>query len=371
MDLEDVISKISGAQHPEDLFGKLTGTRDEMLVLLRAEHRQLRRIVNPVLFADPQTKAAVQKIFDQLEAFLSEAEDKIGRGVYGQRTVRLETSGWRVVKNGQTEYKVELKPFASGDICDLYRAVATGSHEHLVFKIAKVVADNDLVQNEARVIKHIRNNKDFERLLMYVPELFDSFKERGKQVNILKLLEGFYTLKEIREHYRQGVDPKDAAWMARRLLIALGLFTANGAVYGATTPEHIMIHPDHGLVLVDCSYGVIAPAKTGERISAIPVAYENWYPPEVKTKRMPTPATDLYMAAECMLYVMGGNPMTGFIPNTVPQEIQEFFRRCLKTSINDRPQEPWDLFNEFTRLIEKLWGPRKFRPFFMPDKINP
>ena len=54
-----------------------------------------------------------------------------------------------------------------------------------------------------------------------------------------------------------GVDPRDAAWMWRRLLVALGFAHRAGVLHGAVLPEHVLIHPgEHGLVLVDWCYSV-------------------------------------------------------------------------------------------------------------------
>ena len=44
-----------------------------------------------------------------------------------------------------------------------------------------------------------------------------------------------------RAAYPDGVDPRDVAWMWRRLLVALGLAHRAGVVHGAVLPEHVLI----------------------------------------------------------------------------------------------------------------------------------
>ena len=116
------------------------------------------------------------------------------------------------------------------------------------------------------------------------------------------------------------------AWMWRRLLIALGFAHTCGMIHGAVLPSHVLIQPEqHGLVLIDWSYAVSNPA-TGDYIPAIVTEYQAWYPAEVLAKEPPSPSTDLYMGAMCMIYLLGGDPVTGAMPESTPKRIQSFFR---------------------------------------------
>jgi hypothetical protein len=158
------------------------------------------------------------------------------------------------------------------------------------------------------------------------------------------------------------------AWMWRRLLIVLGFAHACGVIHGAVLPTHVLIQPEqHGLALVDWSYAVSDP-EMGEHIPAISSAYQAWYPPEVLAKETPTTSTDLYMGAACMLYLLGGDPVTGVVPESTPQRIQSFFRGVALKKPAQRPQNALALLDEFNDLIQQLWGPRAFRAFVMPMK---
>ena len=151
--------------------------------------------------------------------------------------------------------------------------------------------------------------------------------------------------------------------------MALGFAHVNGVVHGAVLPTHVLIHPEkHGLVLVDWSYAVREPETSGERVKVASAEYEQWYPPEVKSKEIPSPALDIYMGAECMVYLLGGNPVTGNLPNSVPKAIRAFFRGCTPLGPKQRPSDAWGLQEEFDDLLERLWGRRRFRPFAMPPR---
>src|SRR5262249_46801672 len=129
-----------------------------------------------------------------------------------------------------------------------------------------------------------------------------------------------------------------------------------------------LIQPEnHGLVLIDWSYA-IRDSGNFETIPAISMAYEQWYPAEVLARELPKSGTDLYMSAECMIYLLGGDPTAGTIPDTVPTRVQTFLRGTALKKQAQRPQNALVLLDEFTGLCESLWGPRKFREFYMPKK---
>ena len=85
-----------------------------------------------------------------------------------------------------------------------------------------------------------------------------------RHANLIGALGGFRSLAEVRSAFPAGLDPRDAAWMWRRLLVAIGAAHRAGVIHGAVLPEHVLIHPaEHGLVLVDWCYSVSGPARRG------------------------------------------------------------------------------------------------------------
>jgi aminoglycoside phosphotransferase (APT) family kinase protein len=110
----------------------------------------------------------------------------------------------------------------------------------------------------------------------------------------LERLNGFVPLSRI----TTAVDPRDATWMWRRLLVGLGWVHRAGVVHGAIVEDHVLIHPgEHGLV--DWCYS--------------------------------------------------GNA-------------ERFADGCLYGAPRMRPQDAWALLEEFDELLNKLYGPRTFRP---------
>ncbi|SCG61772.1 protein kinase family protein [Micromonospora coxensis] len=239
----------------------------------------------------------------------------------------------------------------TGDLADLYDVGADR-----LLKLPRHPADNDLMAREAHALRAIEERGD-PRYLPYVPRLVDSFRHRDpdtgaeRRVGVLAAVPGLRSLDEVRTAYPDGVDARDAAWMWRRLLVALGLAHRAGVVHGAVLPRHVLIEPDaHGLVLVDWCFST-AP---GTAVPALVPGHEDWYPPEVTAKRPCGPGTDLAMAATCMTWLMA---------DRAPRELRAFAAGSRRPTPAARPDDAWRLLRELDEVLERLYGPRTFRPF--------
>ncbi|WP_174532874.1 serine/threonine protein kinase [Micromonospora chalcea] len=242
-------------------------------------------------------------------------------------------------------------PMYAGDVADL--------HDHgdgRLLKVARHPGDNDLMAREARALRRIAERGDAKHLA-YVPRLVDSYPARDpstgvqRQVNELVTVPGLRSLDDVRRAYPDGLDPRDAAWMWRRLLVALGLAHRAGVVHGAVLPRHVLIEPDaHGLVLVDWCFS----AEPGGLVPALVPGHEDWYPPEVAAKRQCGPGTDIAMAARCMTWLMA---------DRAPRELRAFAAGCQGAALATRPDDAWRLLRELDEVLHRLYGPRTFRPF--------
>lgn len=243
---------------------------------------------------------------------------------------------------------------ARGDIANLYQ-VREG-----VLKLARDPADNDLMRREAIALAHLGRQVN-SRLRAFFPQLVAARRQRDphsgveRQASVLGRLDGFLALAEVRAAFPGGVDPRDAAWMWRRLLVAIGTAHRAGIIHGAVLPEHVMIHPaEHGLVLVDWCY-----SSTGAvgRIPAIVARYRDWYPGEVLAGHLAGPDVDIWLATRCMTDLIGGS---------MPPPMASFAAGCTLANPRRRPADAWELLAEFDEVLDRLYGPRTFRPFAMP-----
>ena len=112
----------------------------------------------------------------------------------------------------------------------------------------------------------------------------------------------------------------------------------------------------HGLNLVDWTHAV----PHGAPLAEVPDHFQHWYPREFASGSAATSATDIYMAAKCMVYLAGGDPKTNHMPPNVPQSLQRFFLGCLFDSPAMRPQDAWDLHEEFSHLLEDVYGEPRY-----------
>jgi hypothetical protein len=310
----DAIEAVLTASSPEDLFG--TGNPGR-------RYRELARALHPDLASGPAAT----------EAFIRLArlwEDRHGAAMGAYRLV-------------DRRYE--------GDLADLYDVGAA-----TLLKLPRSPANNDLMEREALALRTMEEQGD-PRFLPYVPRLLETFRHRDRvtgadrQVNVIGAVPNLRSLAEVRAAYPDGVDPRDVAWMWRRLLVAVGFAHRGGLVHGAVLPTHVLIEPDeHGLVLVDWCYSAVA----GDRIPALVPEFADWYPVEVHRRQSPGPGTDIAMATRCMTYLMGPK---------APGPLGSFAAGCALSSLDARPDDAWRLLDELDGVLANMYGPRRFRPF--------
>jgi len=265
---------------------------------------------------------------------------------------------WETQRDGTTirtatrVYRLGPAPRHRGDVADLYDV---GGDRLL--KLPRHPSDNDLIEREAHALRTIADRGD-PRFLTYVPRLVDSVRHRDpdtgaeRRINVIGTAPGLHPLTEVRKAYPDGVPPRDAAWMWRRLLIALSVAHRAGVVHGAVLPVHILIHPaERGLVLIDWCYSTVDGAGT---VPALVPGYADAYPPEVLAKEPPGPGTDLWMAAGVIGDLMG---------DRAPKALTDFVAGCRLPRLRHRPDDALRLLAELDGVLDRLFGPRVFRPF--------
>jgi hypothetical protein len=257
---------------------------------------------------------------------------------------------WRQYSTGSTPRRLAF----TGDIASLYE------HQRGLIKIARDPADNDLMDREAAALRRLRATGD-ARFRPYVPALVECQRHRDpdtgaeRRANVLSRLNGFVTLAEVHAAHPDGLDARDAAWMWRRLLVAAGFGHRTGVIHAAVLPEHVLIHTaQHGLVIVDWCYAITAP---GGLAAAIPARYADWNTAGVRSRRPPGPDLDIWLATRCMTQLIG---------KLIPPPLASFARGCTLPSPDRRPDDAWRLLAELDAVLDRLYGPRKFRPFTMP-----
>lgn len=340
-------------------------TFDDALAALDALDAMAAPGARPAAFpADPAEAARSYRLLARL---LHPDTAPPGRTAQATAAFARLTAAWRDHERDREEaltgplHRYVLGPaLATGDLADLRagRYDHDGERHEAVLKIPRQPRDNDLMEHEADVLTRLDTVAEV-RHRAYAPRLIESFRHRAddgteRRVNVLAPLTGFRTLAEVAAAHPGGLDPRDAAWMWRRLLTGLGWAHRAGLVHGAVFPEHVLIHPElHGLVLVDWCYAT----AIGTDVPVLVLRHADSYPPEAAEHLPASPATDIHLASHCVRRLMG---------ERAPGPLRAFLRGCTLPSQTARPQDAWQLLAELDDLLERLYGPRAFRPFTMP-----
>lgn len=248
-------------------------------------------------------------------------------------------------------YKVETV-IGTGD----YSTVHLCS-DNIVLKVSNDVAANKKLTNEYDTICKLHQasgGDSYSRHFLMPIEHFiiKDDKKANKSVIAYKTPPNLYTLRKIKERYPNGIDPRDSAWMFNRVLEALGFIHTYKFVHGAILPENLLFDiENHNVIIVGWTHSV----QNSGVIKTISGPYRAHYPKEVFNKGPATGGVDIFMAAKCMKYITANPPPT----------FDGILKACLLENPRSRPQDAWELHNEFNDVLRNLYGKRTFRVFTM------
>jgi len=279
-----------------------------------------------------------------------------------------------------TEFTIGERVF-DGDICDLhectYEAEAVLPEDatawdrirlegevggQALLKVSRSRTDNDLVEHEANIVRAIYPpDMADEKFFRYLPRLIGSTVVDGRAANIFPRFQGYVSLADILVAYPKGIDFRDMVWMYKRALAGIG-FVHSDVIHGALIPPHILVHPtEHGAKIIDWCYAI---QNNRHPVKAMVPAFEDYYAPEILQKRRATTFTDTAMITKCAIGLVGGDPTTGDMPDTVPDEIQAFLKR---EAFASGTLSSWDMHEEFDKVLKRVIGKPKYREFKMPE----
>ena len=179
--------------------------------------------------------------------------------------------------------------------------------------------------------------------------------------------EGSFSLAELRGRWLPGggLDLRHTAWIWRRLLFALGHAHNAGLTHGSVLPEAVRILPvEHGLVLTDWCHGSAGSVVPAPGNRSAMTRHSEFYPIGLLAGEPQTPGSDIFMATKTMADLTK-------LDDLDRPEVAAFVRGCTLETDHQQPQDAFALLNEFDRLLEDLFGPRKFTPLVMPPEARP
>lgn len=379
-ELAEFAAMLSNAEKSLDVFpsvAQIDRSVEERLALLEQEYVEYMNRLNPERFAgNLHAQNTARHLLSKLYAWHMRAERDIStRGersgppppsqpalvaVARLRSVQAPPSepvDFSITTPNGTYRATQF--LAQGDVAMLYQGIGTaGSHanENVVIKIAAEAQDNDLLVEEVRVLRTLQSTEDVQR--KHLPKVFGEFKTPdGQAGTILSYLEG-YDLDQILERYPQGLPSEHVAWILARALSGLGFAHKHGILHGNIEPAHLIVRPrDHNVFVIDWTYAVVAPEKTGQGFRAHNPTYS---PEEVVERKPPLPASDLYSLGKTMIFLLGGDVEQGTCPQHVDERFVRFVQFLCRKSPRQRAQDAWEAAQQLAQLRLEVFGEQRF-----------
>lgn len=283
---------------------------------------------------------------------VSAADKRGNRTPVGEAEILVE----RTLKSPSCDYELG-RPIGTSRA---YQAYQTNDQDYLI-KLASDAAGNRVLRREAFVLDRLRSGAQGTSYQDYLPHRLERFHV-GDRIALVYPHDTarWFSARQIRAIYRDGVGGEHIAWMFNRMLEIIGFAHQMGTVHCAVMPQHLLFDVKaHGLSLVDWTHA----KRCGDRITFVPRRYRRWYPRGAY--RVAEPSLDIYMSAKSTLWLAGGELSESRCTNSLPRPMQQFLNSCLLDSANMRPRDAWELHEEFRELLVSVYGEPSFHELSM------
>lgn len=379
--LSAILDQLKSATTLSAIFGALPkGTHQRQHAAVRKHFGYLVQLVHPDK-VEQHLKKQAEEAFRRLQELRAAADRAIDQGSYdepmigtGATTGTSSSMDSIILQSSIDTYELPVDPTWTGDFSALYRARTLSSHQAVILKIAATPKDNSLLEREARLLARFTGPKakaSLQAISRFVPHLLDTFLvagERGQRLRVNVTLDrpNVLSLTDIRRTFPDGLDPRDAAWIWRRVLGQTLAASMAGVVHGAIVPDHVLVEPiTHEPVHLGWLHALDRSVGT-PRITSIMTRWRDFYPPEVFNKHPVDHRSDLYMAGQTMIYLVGGDVHRKTLPSGFPDRVGRCILRCVHDIPARRPSDGRVVLDDFTRVIRETWG-RVYRPLTMPN----
>jgi serine/threonine protein kinase len=290
------------------------------------------------------------------------------------RELDLESASTGEVSVAGVPYRI-LGRLGRGECCDVFLAErARRLTERTVIKVLRSSDDVDMLDREKDVLQalHGADVQGSHHFSTRVPEVVRGGRMKSQEGErsalVLRHASGFtHSLADLRNSYPEGIDPRHAVWMWRRMLETLGWVHRAGFAHGALVPRHFLVHArDHGIRVIGWSC-----ATRLDPTEPLPAMIENGgidYPEGVRESRQATRATDIAMSARSIRYVLAG--ADGSLPAHVPASLAELVRAYVEPE-RSCSEDAWEVSNEVAAAARTSFGPPAFVPLPMPGWRSP
>ncbi|MBK8094535.1 MAG: serine/threonine protein kinase [Verrucomicrobiaceae bacterium] len=281
-------------------------------------------------------------------SLITRTEEVVKRDTFRQALNRARlvggiAAGSEVLCGG--ERYVLLQLLGSGSASEVHLARRVGQLPLLVtMKLSIHPADADSLKREAENLRalHAVDGSAGVYAAQRLPEVIAcSMLEDGsaRLALILRHPNGFWgSLSALGARFPQGIDPRHAVWIWRRMLDVLHFIHAQGWTHGSISPEHALVHPqDHGVRLVGWA-----------------VAQKNATPQ--------AQAADLMRSARVVQVLLGGASSADTLPAQVPPTLASLVTRAAKDEAFCIAQGASGIDSQLVSAARDAFGPPVFVP---------
>lgn len=344
--------RVLSAKTAEDLFGEIDYDFNDWLEHAKSRFKKYARVLHP----DKET--GDEEAFKRLNELWVDANRGPAPNPIPRETIIVaKAHTFTVTPNGVRR---------RGDLADIIPVTFGVPERPGIVKIARSQKDRDLMQAEVAAIKAITEPDDVRRI--FVPERVESFfiKIAGKSHAAIAYTwphDGYtasdwWSIAELRKSLVNGVQPRDVAWIARRLFVALSLVADRDYVHGNITPKHVLVQPEqHGLMLV----GWAGASKIGENARIISPDERYAYPPSFADDKTLMTEHDLAMACNTLHYALcefyrDVPKLSNFLTR-----VSEMHRRGLRLDVHA-------VRGELDTVLLNTFGPPRFHAMEQPER---
>ncbi|KQX34451.1 lipopolysaccharide kinase InaA family protein [Variovorax sp. Root434] len=178
------------------------------------------------------------------------------------RRANADVPGGRILTWRGARYRV-LALLATGEHSEVLFAERLGAlPERVTLKLARDSAANSVLLREGAVLQSLQDlpvpgAAYFTRRLPQPLGLgiAEGLGDGARQALVLRHPAGFWgSLQDVQQANAQGIDPRHAVWIWRRMLEVLAFVHGAGWTHRDLSPAHALVHPrDHGVLVIGWS----------------------------------------------------------------------------------------------------------------------
>lgn len=361
-DLAPMYERVMSATRPEDMFRELHLVLPRRLLEehLSTEVAGFRQVLNPESYRAPDDVAAATTARERFESHYGAALLKASNGLYaldGYLPLPVPNVGQSINVAG-VAYTIGQRVH-TGTHAAFYQAYFPhdGGHAMALIKVAHALSDNLFLNNEIQILDRLHRMVAGKELGYWrnIPYILGRF-ETGKRTGIVyRWFEGVTAAQiGLNRLHKDGLDQRHMIWIYDRMINLLGFAHNRGIVHGRIQPDRLRVRlSNHNVMLTGWGQAVYKPAITGELIK--PEATSPFLAPEVQTTGAVGPWTDIYSLGKSMIWLLGGDPSTNQMPDSVHEKVKRFLLATVREKPQARPQDAWQLYQAQIRLKDSLW----------------